>query len=243
MVHNPEQQLHIMAIDCCEHTLALLRSAPSSRLTSIQTKGNANNLDRNGRIDFIVIGVPHYPVRRPFISRLRELYPDVPMLILRRAEKRDDTEDIVRGEFLLSDCGKDDDLRIVRSIRSLLPLQPCDHTHKTCNYEIVRDVIRILSENYSDLDLSLEKVAKALTLSPAQLSRILNQDVGVSFRRLLRQTRIEEAKHLLASRRYSIKQVALRVGFSDSHYFSRTFKALTGQSASEYRLKDAVFAE
>jgi AraC-like DNA-binding protein len=243
MVQTPEPQLHIMAIDCCEHTLALLRRAPTSRLTSIQTKGNANNLDRNGRIDFIVIGVPHYPVRRPFISRLRELYPDVPMLILRRAETRDDTEDVVRGEFLLSDCRKDDDLRIVRSIRSLLPLQPCDHIHKSFNYEIVRDVIRILSENYSDPQLSLEKVAKPLSLSPAQLSRILNQDVGVSFRHLLRQTRIEEAKHLLASRRYSVKEVALRVGFSDSHYFSRTFKALTGQSATEYRLKDAVFAE
>lgn len=232
-----------MAIDCCDHTLALLQSTPSSRLTSIQTKGNANSFDRHGGIDFIVIGVPHYPVRRPFISRLRELYPDVPMLILRRAERKDDSEDIVRGEFLLSDCGRDDDLRIVRTIRSLLPLQPCDHIHKMFNYEIVRDVIRILSENHSDPDLSLEKVAKSLALSPAQLSRILNQDVGVSFRRLLRQTRIEEAKHLLASRRYSIKEVALRVGFSDSHYFSRTFKALTGQNASEYRLKDAVFAE
>lgn len=243
MVHNSEQQFHIMAIDCCEHTLELLRSAPSSSLTSIQTKGNANSLDRNGRIDFIVIGVPHYPVRRPFISRLREVYPDVPILILRREQKRDDTEDIVRGEFLLSDRGKDDDLRIVRSIRSLLPLHPCDHLHKKSNYETVRDVIRMISENYSDFDLSLEKVARSLSLSPAQLSRILNQDVGVSFRHLLRQTRIEEAKHLLASRRYSIKEVALRVGFSDSHYFSRTFKALTGQSASEYRMKDAVFAE
>lgn len=232
-----------MAIDCCEHTLALLQSTPSSRLTSIQTKGNANSFDRHCGIDFIVIGVPHYPVRRPFISRLRELYPDVPILILRRAERKDDAEDIVRGEFILSDCGRDDDLRLVRSIRSLLPLQPCDHIHKMFNFEIVRDVIRILSENHGDPDLSLEKVAKSLALSPAQLSRILNQDVGVSFRRLLRQTRIEEAKHLLASRRYSIKEVALRVGFSDSHYFSRTFKALTGQSASEYRLKDTVFAE
>jgi len=165
------------------------------------------------------------------------------MLILRREERKDDTEDVVRGEFLLSDCGRDDDLRIVRSIRSLLPLQPCDHIHKMFNYEIVRGVIRILSESHSDPDLSLEKVAKSLALSPTQLSRILNQDVGVGFRSLLRQKRIEEAKHLLASRRYSIKEVALRVGFRDSHYFSRTFKALTGQSASEYRLKDTVFAE
>ncbi len=242
-MHKTEHQWHIMAIDCCEHTLALLRGASSSRLTSIQTKGNTANIHRNGGIDFIVIGVPHYPVRRPFISRLREVYPDVPMLILRREEGTANGEDVVRGEFLLSDSGKEDDLRLVRSIRSLFPLEPCDHIHKEVNYETVRQVISTLSESYSDPDLSLEKVAKSVALSPTHLSRILNHHVGVSFRSLLRQTRIEEAKHLLASRRYSIKEVALRVGFVDSHYFSRTFKALTGLNASEYRLKDAVFAE
>lgn len=242
-MHKTEHQWHIMAIDCCEHTLALLRGTPSSRLTSIQTKGSTTNIHRNGGIDFIVIGVPHYPVRRPFISRLREVYPDVPMLILRRAEGLINGEDVVRGEFLLSDSGKEDDLRLVRSIRALLPLKPCDHIHKEVTYETVRLVMSNLSESYSDPELSLEKVARSVALSPVHLSRILNHHVGVSFRSLLRQTRIEEAKHLLASRRYSIKEVALRVGFVDSHYFSRTFKALTGQNASEYRLKDAVFAE
>jgi AraC-like DNA-binding protein len=243
MISEPEEQWHIMAIDCCEHTLALLRSTLSSHLTLIQTRGNATNLDRDSGIDFIVIGVPHYPVRRPFISKIRELYPDVPFLILRRAEGISSTEDIIRGEFLLSDRGSEHDLQIVQAIRGLLPVKPCDHIHKGYNYETVRDVMRFLSENYADFDLGLEKVAKSLPISPVQLSRILNQEVGVSFRRLLRQTRIEEAKHLLASQQYSVKEVALRVGFADSHYFSRTFKALTGQSASEYRLRDAVFAE
>ena len=243
MVHEPEQQWHIMAIDCCEHTLALLRSTPSSLLTSIQTRGNATHINRSTEIDFIIIGVPNYPVRRPFISTIREAYPDVPMLILRRAEGKNGTDDIIRGEFVLSDQCIENDLQIVRTIRTLLPLKPCDHMHKGINYEIVRSVMRILSDNYADPDLGLEKVAKSLPISPAQLSRILNQEVGVSFRQLLRHKRIEEAKHLLASKHYSVKEVSLKVGFTDSHYFSRTFKALTGQSASEYRLRDAVFAE
>ena len=243
MIPEPGQQWHIMAIDCCEHILALLRGTPSSRLTSVQTRGEGSIVNRSNGIDFIVIGIPHYPVRRPFISRIREAYPEVPMLILRRAEGKNGAGDIIRGEFLLSDHSEEDDLEIVRAIRTLLPLKPCDHTHKGVNYETVRQVMRILSENYSDSDLGLEKVAQLLPMSPAQLSRILNQEVGVSFRQLLRQTRVEEAKHLLASRHYSVKEVAVRVGFVDSHYFSRTFKALTGQSASEYRLRDAVFGE
>jgi len=37
-----------------------------------------------------------------------------------------------------------------------------------------------------------------------------------------------------------VKEVAVKVGFADSHYFSRTFKELTGQSASEYRSRDTT---
>ncbi len=46
---------------------------------------------------------------------------------------------------------------------------------------------------------------------------------------------------MLASQQYSVKQVAARVGFSDSHYFSRSFRELTGLSASEYRAQDVIF--
>jgi AraC-like DNA-binding protein len=47
--------------------------------------------------------------------------------------------------------------------------------------------------------------------------------------------RIEEAKRILTSRQFSVKEVALLVGFSDSHYFSRSFKESTGVRAGEYQ--------
>jgi two-component system response regulator YesN len=102
-------------------------------------------------------------------------------------------------------------------------------------------VVKVISEKFADPSLDLLVVARELPMSATQLSRILNQQVGISFRQLLRQTRIEEAKRMLASREYSVKEVAARVGFSDSHYFSRSFKELTGISASEYRAQDPIF--
>lgn len=90
-------------------------------------------------------------------------------------------------------------------------------------------------------DLDLARVARELPISPAYLSRILNQQVGVSFRQLLRNTRIEEAKRMLASQQYSVKEIAAKVGFSDSHYFSRSFKEQTGFSATDYRSQDGIF--
>ena len=228
------EQLHIMAIDCCEHITDIVRKTTCGELTSVQSR-NGSVINRHDAIDFIIIGAPHYPVRRPFISQIREAYSDVPILILRRVERKNGGEDIIRGEFVLSDHFYKNDLDLVAAIRKVLPLTPCEHTQKKFNFDTVRNVMRIIADSYSDPNLDLGKVARSLQISSVQLSHILNQEVGVSFRHLLRQTRIEEAKRLLASQRYSVKEVAVRVGFADSHYFSRTFKELTAQSASEYR--------
>lgn len=234
-IQKPKEKLGVMAIDCCEHVTAMFRNAPCAQLTSIETKGDGTLLQRHDEIDFIIIGAPRYPVRRPFISQLREAYADVPILILRRVEVKNGDGEIIRGEFVLSDQPHKNDLELVEAVRKIFPIKPCEHTHKELNFDTVRNVMRTIADNYADPDLDLEKVAKLLPIPPVQLSHILNQEVGVSFRHLLRHTRIEEAKRLLASHRYSVKEVAIRVGFTDSHYFSRTFKELTGQSASEYR--------
>jgi AraC-like DNA-binding protein len=240
---QPKEKLNVMAIDLCEHVTAMISNAPCTRVTSVDTRSNGILLNRPDEIDFIVIGAPKFPVRRPFISQLREAYADVPILILRRVEVKNGDGEIIRGEFVLSDQAHKDDLSLVEAVRKIFPIRPCQHTDKELNFDTVRDVMRIIADNYADPDLDLEKVASSLPLSPVQLSHILNQEVGVSFRHLLRHTRIEEAKRLLASHRYSVKEVAVRVGFADSHYFSRTFKELTGQSATEYRSRSTTLSE
>jgi AraC-like DNA-binding protein len=234
--------LHIMAVDCCEHIVDVLGEVPTSRLTVVASKDRSRSNANSHDVDLIVIGLAQYPVRRLFISQLRRVYPEVPMMVLRRLEDKQGAPDGVRAEFILSEVphGKSD-LEIVRSLRKVLPIRQCEHVHKDNNYDTVREVMLIIAENYSDPDLDLNWVAGELPMSPALLSRILNRQVGISFRQLLATTRIEEAKRMLTSRQYSVKEVAARVGFSDSHYFSRTFKKQTGLSASEYRAQDPIF--
>lgn len=230
-----------MAIDCCEHILNVLEKVPASRLTAVASRDKSGSHAANHNVDLIVIGVARYPVRRLFISQLRRVYPEVPIMILRRLENGRGT-DAIRGEFILSEePGDKSDLGIVRSLRKVLPIHPCEHLHKDHNYETVRNVMQVIAEGYAHPDLSLSHVAQALSMSPAALSRILNHEVGISFRQLLGTVRIEEAKRMLASRQYSVKEVAAKVGFSDSHYFSRTFKKQTGMSASEYHVQDPIF--
>jgi AraC-like DNA-binding protein len=188
-----------------------------------------------------VVGIGLYPVRRFFISDLRRIFSDLPILVLRRERVfQDSTDESIRGEFILADHNQRNDYEIVRALRSVMPFQSCDHLRRSNDYDAVREVMRLLAEKYADPTLDLATVAKRLRISPKRLSIILNQRVGISFRHLLRQVRIEEAKRMLATRKYSVKETAARAGFTDSHYFSRSFKELTGQSAGEYQEASAV---
>ena len=237
---DAEVLLQIMAIDCCEHALRTLADV-SSQLTPITSTDRSSSHLSDQDVDLIVVGISSYPVRRLFVSQIRQVFPRVPMLILRRTESDHGLEESIRGEFILSEqSGEKPDLEIVRSLRKILPMPPCVDIHKANHYDTVRQVVRVIHENYANPDLDLMFVAREIPLPRAHLSRILNREVGVSFRQLLKTTRIEEAKRMLASRKYSVKEVAARVGFSDSHYFSRSFKELTGQTASEFRSNDIL---
>ncbi len=209
--------------------------------TTASAGNHAQAANAEDRISLIAIGLTKYPVRRPFISQLRRIYADVPILILRHPAAGFARNEDIHGEFILSDHFHDDDLKLISALRAVMPFKPCAHALKGLHYDLVREVVRIIAGSCSDPGLDLPQVAKELSVTPTYLSRLLNHKVGVSFRQLLRQARIEEAKRMLASRSYSVKEVAERVGFSDSHYFSRSFKEITGQYASEYRTPHTIF--
>ncbi len=233
--------LHIMAVECCQHVIERLNRVPRSRLSLVVHEKTAD-LKLHSKVDLITIGIPRYPVRRLFISQLRKIYPQAPILVLRREQiSQGELDDWVRGEFVLSDqSDNDSDCEMVTALRKVMPFPPCEHLKKDQNYDTLRELIVVLTKRYFDPALDLAGVAKKLAVSPKRLSVVLNQEVGVSFRHLLRNVRIEEAKRILRSHEYSVKEVAARVGFTDSHYFSRSFKELTGQNPSEYRERTAV---
>lgn len=236
-MNSLNNHLRILAVDCCKHVLETLEDVPKSDLVPLNLK-EANDLGRPSDVDLIAIGIARYPVRRVFMSQVRRIYPDLPILILRREQiAPGGTEERVRAEFVLSDVPNKADYEVVAALRKVLPFQSCEHLQRDENYDRVQKLIGVLTDRYSDSKLDLSAVARTIRIPPNRLSVILNQHVGVSFRQLLRKIRIEEAKRLLRTRRYSVKEVAALVGFTDSHYFSRSFKEFTGQSAGEYQDK------
>jgi iron complex transport system substrate-binding protein len=67
------------------------------------------------------------------------------------------------------------------------------------------------------------------------LSRVFRRDLGIGPWEYLTRFRIEQAKTLLRVSALTVTEIALRVGYSDSGYFSRVFHQETGRSPVNFR--------
>lgn len=98
---------------------------------------------------------------------------------------------------------------------------------------------RFKKEVYNSLDikLSISDYAKRLSVTPNHLNKSIKLVTGESSTSLLSKIKLTEAKYLLFMADLSITDIADKLGFDDSSYFSRFFKKHAGISPMEYRRK------
>jgi Response regulator containing CheY-like receiver domain and AraC-type DNA-binding domain len=92
----------------------------------------------------------------------------------------------------------------------------------------------IMLSQYAE-DISLQSVADQINVNSSYLSRIFKQETGENFVNFLTRIRMERAQSLLKDKNIRIYEVANRVGYPNTTYFSKLFKKTTGQSPEDYR--------
>jgi len=90
-------------------------------------------------------------------------------------------------------------------------------------------------------DLSVERLAGRVFLSPRQFARVFKQDFGVTPAAFVESARLAEANRRLLqpSRRLTLEAIARSVGFSSAEVFRRAFEREYGVSPSAYRARFA----
>jgi AraC family transcriptional regulator len=96
-----------------------------------------------------------------------------------------------------------------------------------------RIVTSYIEEHLSE-QISLATLAELVRLSTYYFCRAFKQSFGVPPHRYHTNRRVEEAKVLLASRKCSVTEVGLTLGFSETSAFSAAFRKTTGQTPSSY---------
>lgn len=96
-------------------------------------------------------------------------------------------------------------------------------------------VKQYITNNYNH-KINLNKLAERYGYTPSYLHRTFKKELGVSPLQYMTSIRINQAKKLLLELPGAdIKEIALKIGYDDSRYFSRVFKNEVGISPSQWQ--------
>ncbi len=94
---------------------------------------------------------------------------------------------------------------------------------------------QFLNDNIGNQQFMVEDLARHLNMSRTSYYNRMKRLTGLSPVDFIKQMRIKKALKLMGDSQLSITDIAYLVGFSDSKYFSKCFKAEMGVTPSQYR--------
>jgi two-component system response regulator YesN len=99
----------------------------------------------------------------------------------------------------------------------------------------VREITRYIHAHFHERGFTIRAIADHVQLSETYLCACFKKHHKQTIKEYIMDTRIDKAKELLSDPKVKIIEVAMRVGISDSNYFTIFFKRKAGCTPSEYR--------
>jgi YesN/AraC family two-component response regulator len=110
---------------------------------------------------------------------------------------------------------------------------------------LVSGVLRVrdyVAQNYSE-SLTLSAACKMATTSKTYFCRFFKRITGHSLRNYHHVVKMQIAEELLRDKRLSVTDVAIRLGYDDSNYFSTMYKKITGTCPRQRQASDQHLEE
>lgn len=124
---------------------------------------------------------------------------------------------------------------LVLLLQDNLPAARADSGDKALrDGERIKLMLQFIHEHYSD-ELNARSIAKSACVSESECLRCFRKTIGTTPIQYVRQYRLQQACHLLASTEDKIADIAARCGFLDVSYFTKVFRESRGMVPSEYR--------
>lgn len=181
------------------------------------------------------------------IERLREVNPEIPIIILSGYSRFDYAQRAIElgvRKYMTKPTDPQELTETLEHVqeeyaetakrlkRQILWPEKCEEANM--NNLLVLRAMEYLNRNYSS-HVTLKSAAETLYISPNYLSELFSKTAGVRFSDYLLQIRMEKARFLLQNVSYRISDITEMVGFTDSRYFSSSFKKVCGMTPKEYR--------
>lgn len=92
-----------------------------------------------------------------------------------------------------------------------------------------------MEANFDNESFGCTELCEALKMSRSHIHRKLVAEINMSISDFIKQMRLEKAKELLLQTNIPINEVAYKVGYSDTNYFTRSFSKIYGMPPSQCR--------
>jgi len=133
---------------------------------------------------------------------------------------------------------KGNTLKDIQELQIRMINEYCDRVryNSTVNYSsLVSRCVHLILSRLQEEELSLDYLARELSVNPSYLSRLFHRETEKTLTRYIQEKRIEEAARLLVHTSSPVADIALQTGFPDSAYFSRVFSRIQGISPTGWR--------
>jgi transcriptional regulator GlxA family with amidase domain len=90
--------------------------------------------------------------------------------------------------------------------------------------KLIQKAIKIVEENLSDPDFSVERFSREVGMSRVHLYKKLLSLTGKTPIEFIRTIRLQRAAQLLEKSQLSVSEIAYQVGFNNPKYFSKYFR-------------------
>lgn len=112
-----------------------------------------------------------------------------------------------------------------RSVASFSYQEGTDPVLKVMNY---------LEKHYSDV-INLQFLSDLVGMSKFSLCRSFKLKTGLTIQQYLQNLRIEEACRLIVSRKFTIAEIASKVGYQNTSVFNQHFKRIVNKTPSQFK--------
>ena len=104
----------------------------------------------------------------------------------------------------------------------------------------INKVVQYIELNLMN-ELNLRQIAAYVNLAPAYLSRVFNQEIGMSLAQYITEMRMAKASELLMRTSLTVQTISEQIGFKQMSYFSQKFKQHFEMTPLQYRNKYQKF--
>ena len=103
----------------------------------------------------------------------------------------------------------------------------------TTEHPEILHILRYIQDNYKTVNL--KELSETFKYSPDYLGKLIKQNTGTTFIKILRDIKFKKACNMLLNTNLNVIDICYEVGYESVEYFNRSFKKLCGMTPTEYR--------